>query len=271
MATIPKKSRGRPKSVFTESTAPTMQALDRALMVLAALARQDRATLTDLSMAVGVPPPTTHRILTTLQKHGHAQFDEATQHWMVGIEAYRIGVSYLKQTSLQDISRPVLRGLMERTGETANLAIPDGAEVVFVGQIETPNPIRAFFNPGTRTAMHASGTGKAILAARDDARVRALLQGTGLRRFTDRTLSTPADFFADMALTRQRGWSYDREERFDGMCCIGAAIRDAQGEAVAGVSISGPANRFVDSRVQEFGAAVVRAAAEITAGIGGQA
>ncbi|MBI1416420.1 MAG: helix-turn-helix domain-containing protein [Limimaricola sp.] len=273
MAQTPKKPRGRPRLTFSESSAGTMQALDRALIVLSALARAGHASLTDLSLAVGVPAPTTHRILTTLQKQGYAAFDEATQHWMVGLEAYRTGTAYLARTSLQEVGRPVMRRLMEATGETANLAVPDtsgtGAEVVFVGQVETPNPIRAFFAPGTRTAMHASGTGKAILATLDEARVRRMLERAGLPRFTPATLTEPAAFFADMAETRARGWSFDREERYLGMCCIGAAIFDARGEAVAGISISGPTSRFDPTRIAGFGEAVRDAARTITEGIGG--
>jgi IclR family acetate operon transcriptional repressor len=263
-----RRARGRPKSAFTES-AQTMQALDRALTVLNALSAQERATLTDLAIAVGVPTATTHRILTTLQARGYAEFDAARQTWSVGIEAYRTGAAFLKRTTLADVSRPVLRRLMEATGETANLAIADGGEVVFIGQVETQNPIRAFFHPGTRTPMHASGTGKAILAALGDDAARARLQTAGLPGFTPHTLTSPAGFFADLSETRARGWSFDREERYLGMSCIGAAIRDARGEVVAGVSISGPSNRFEGGMVAEFGRKVAGAADEISAAIGG--
>ncbi len=262
------RKRGRPKSVFTESTAPTMQALDRALGVLGALAAVERATLTDLAQSVDVPTPTTHRILITLQKHGYAAFDDTSQLWMVGIEAYRTGAAYLKRTTLTEVARPIMRLLMEETGETANLAVPDRAEVVFVGQVETTNPIRAYFNPGTRTPMHASGTGKAILAAMDDSRARKLLASVGLPAFTDRTLVDPAALIADLERTRARGWSYESEERFRGMSCIGAAIRDGRGEVVGGVSISGPSDRFTEARNATFGERVADAARQISLGIG---
>ena len=270
MTQTDRKARGRPKSPFTDSGAQTMQALDRALGVLHALARLERASLTDLALDLGIPAATTHRILSTLQKHRFAELDEATQDWMVGIEAYRTGASFLKRTNLADISRPVMRALMEATGETANLAIPDGAEVVFIGQIEPPNPIRAFFNPGTRTPMHASGTGKAVLASLPPERLNALIRASNLTAFTDSTLSTPAALLADLELTRGRGWSFDREERHIGMSCIGAAIFDARGEVVGGVSISGPSARFDTRSSEGYGRQVAAAAAEITRALGGK-
>ncbi|MGZ2257327.1 IclR family transcriptional regulator [Roseobacter sp. A03A-229] len=265
-----KRPRGRPKSQFKESSAGTLQSLDRALGILTAISKAERATLTDLSLSLGVPTATTHRILTTLQKHGFVAFDEERQDWVIGLEAYRTGVSFLNRTGLSAVSRPIMRQLMERTGETANLAIPDGAEVVFVAQIESSNPIRAFFAKGTRTSMHASGTGKAILAALPEARVRKMLMSTGLTSFTENTLITPDAFFEDLALTQDRGWSFDREERYAGMSCIGSVIYDEHREPCAGVSISGPSTRFDTHRVPELGATVAEAAREITQLIGGR-
>jgi IclR family acetate operon transcriptional repressor len=226
--------------------------------------------LTDLSLSLGIPTATTHRILTTLQKRDFVRFDEERQDWTIGIEAYRTGVAYLKRTNLSDAGRPVMRRLMEQTGETANLAVPDGAEVVFIGQVETGNPIRAFFPPGSRTPMHASGTGKAILAALSEERRLALLKGAGLQGFTENTHVTPRALFDDLEQTATRGWSFDRNERYEGMSCIGAAIFNDRGEPCAGVSISGPSSRFSDARLPEFGRAVAQAAAQITHLIAGQ-
>lgn len=265
-----KRPRGRPKSQFRESSAGTLQSLDRALGVLTAVARSERATLTDLSLSMGVPTATTHRILTTLQKHGFVAFSEERQDWSIGIEAYRTGAAFMNRTSLTEVSRPLMRRLMELTGETANLAIPDGSEVVFVEQVESLNPIRAFFARGSRTSMHASGTGKAILSTLPEDHVRTLLMNSGLHAFTERTLVTPAALFEDLSATRARGYSFDGEERYNGMSCIGSAIFDDKQEACAGVSISGPSSRFQDLRVPELGAMVAETAAEITRLIGGR-
>lgn len=267
---VQKRPRGRPKSQFRESSAGTLQSLDRALGILVAVSRAGRATLTDLSMSLGVPTATTHRILTTLQKHGFVTFNEDHQDWSIGIEAYRTGVSFMNRTNLTEVSRPVMRRLMERTGETANLAIPDGPEVVFVGQVESQNPIRAFFARGTRTSMHASGTGKAILSQMEQEDVRKLLMSNGLTAFTPKTLTTPADLFEDLEQTRLRGYSFDSEERHMGMSCIGSVIFDEHQDPCGGVSISGPSTRFDALRLPELGKVVLESAREITELIGGR-
>ncbi len=266
----PKRPRGRPKSQFKESSAGTLQALDRALAVLTSVASNDGATLSDLSREMDVPTATTHRILTTLQKHGFVSLDDARQEWRVGIEAYRTGAAFLKGNSVLEIGQSYMRKLMRNTGETANLAVPDGVHVVFVGQVEAANPIRAFFPPGTRTSMHASGTGKAILAAMSDQALDRVLSELVLEGYTPHTRASRDALLRDLDSIRGRGWSHDHEERHFGMACIGSAIFDAQGVPHAGISVSGPSSRFSEDRLEDLGAQVAQAARDITQLSGGQ-
>ncbi|MCR9257744.1 MAG: IclR family transcriptional regulator [Alphaproteobacteria bacterium] len=265
----PKRSRGRPRKVTTDGEPTTVQALDRGLQLLSLLSKEQRATLTELALRVGMPPSSAHRLLMTLQHHGFAEFDENTQEWMIGIEAFRTGSAYLKRTGLMEASHDIMRNLMETTGETANLAIADSGDVVFISQVESHNPIRAFFRSGTRSHMHASGIGKALLAEMSQQEVEQLLQKKGLPEFTDKTLTKPDRLFDDLAQTRARGWSFDDEERYTGMRCVAAPVFNAYGEAVAGISVSGPTSRLSDQRVAEISAAVRQAAATLTERIGG--
>jgi len=266
-----RRARGRPRTAESEAQGATVQALDRAVELMRALARDGKATLTDLAAQTGMPPSSAHRLLATLAAHGLVEFADATQEWMVGVEAFRIGSAFVQRSNLVDISREVMRRLVEETGETANLAIADDGEVVFLSQVDTQNPIRAFFRAGTRVHMHSSGIGKALLAEFDPRRVEQIVARRGLPAFTARTLSNSAALRADLDETHRRGWSLDDEERFDGMRCIAAPIFNAYGEPVAGVSISGPAVRFDDRALAELGARVRRAADEITRLTGGVA
>lgn len=264
-----RRGRGRPKSAFAETSASTIQALDRGLAVLSALARDGGGTLSDLSMRLGMPASTAHRVLATLEKHGFVDIDEQTQTWRVGLEAFRVGSAFMQRTNLLEVGRSSMRALMEQTGETANMGILDADHVVFIGQVETHNPIRAFHRPGSRGPMHASGIGKALLAAMPPDDVHKLLTRTGLQKFAPHTLTAPEDLLKDLEKTRQRGWSFDDEERFEGMSCVAAVIYDGFGEPVAGISISGPSARFAQASLPALGQAVKAAAAEVTDRIGG--
>ena len=266
LRTEPKRTRGRPRS---GQGGAVVQALDRGLTLLRVLAANDRATLTEIALSAGMVPSTAHRLLTTMQRHRITEFDDAMQHWMIGVEAFRIGSSFMRRTNLVEAGRGIMHDLMEESGETANMAVADSGDVVFISQVECNDPIRAFFRPGTRGRMHASGIGKALLAELSRDEVEAILARKGLPSFTPKTLTSPEALFADLEGTRVKGWSLDDEERTLGMRCLASAIFNEHREAVAGVSISGPSVRLPDARLAELGALVRNAAAAITEKVGG--
>ena len=264
-----RRPRGRPRSRERDAAPEPIKALDRGLSLLRHLAGEERATLTNIALQAELTPSSAYRILVTLQGHGLVEFDESTQEWAIGLEAYRVGSSYLARRGLLDVARPEMRELMRASGETANLAIADDGEVVFVAQVEARHPVRAFHGPGSRGHLHASGIGKALLAELDPAEVVERLRTKGLPGFTERTLTDVEALATDLALTRERGWSLDDEERHAGMRCIAAPIFDASGAAVAGISISGPTARFPDEALTALGMRVRRAAEAVTRRLGG--
>jgi IclR family acetate operon transcriptional repressor len=267
-----KKLRGRPRSLkLVSEPAGSVQAIDRGLGVLAIIAASDGLTLTDLAQRAGLAPSTAHRILASLEAHRFVFHDDERGLWLIGVGAFEVGTAFLRNRRLAGIGRIVMHELMERTGETVNLGIEDGGEVVFISQVESHGALRAFFRAGSRAAIHASGVGKALLAEMSEARVREILYKRGPAKFTDSTLVAPADLFQELAVINRRGWAVDDEERNLGMRCVAAAIFNEYGEAIAGVSVSGPTVRITPERALELGPQVKRAADEVTASIGGHA
>jgi len=161
--------------------------------------------------------------------------------------------------------------LMEEAGETVNLGLLDQGEVVFVSQIECREPIRAFFRAGERRAIHASGVGKALLSQMPRRQALEVLRQKGMRRLTDKTIVEIAAMERELNLIHARGWSVDDEEASPGMRCVAAAIFNEYGEAIAGVSISGPSARLPLDRLPQLGGMLVTTARRITAAIGGVA
>lgn len=263
-----KRARGRPKAFNPSPEQTTVQALDRALRILKVVAEGEGMSLTEVAEASDQAPATVYRALSTLEAHGVVEVQPATQLWFIGQEAFRIGSAFLGRTSLVEEARLVMRELMAATGETANLAIADGGEVVFLSQVETHQPIRAFFRPGTRGPIHASGIGKALLAWYPETAVARIVAKQGLAAFTPRTITDLGRLAAEMAETRARGWAVDDEERTEGMRCIAAPIFNEFREAVAGVSVSGPSVRM-DRQGEALGPLVRAAADRITRATGG--
>jgi IclR family acetate operon transcriptional repressor len=271
MDTALKRSRGRPRAFNPAPEQTTIQALDRALGILKVLAGGEGMSLTELAEAAGQSPATVYRVLSTFEAHGIVEVQPATQLWFVGQEAFRIGSAFLGRSSLVEQARAAMHELMADTGETANLAIADGGQVVFISQVETHEPIRAFFRPGTRGPIHASGIGKALLAHYPTEALDRIVREQGLAAFTPRTITDRDRLVAEMAQVRARGWAMDDEERTTGMRCIAAPIFNEFREAVAGISISGPTVRMAQRPSEELGARVRAAADRITRATGGTA
>ncbi|MFT6104225.1 MAG: IclR family acetate operon transcriptional repressor [Paracoccaceae bacterium] len=263
-----KKSRGRPRAFNDKTEQNTIQSLDRAMMILEELSGFDGLTLSELADRLTQSPATVYRVLVTLEVRGIVELDPATQTWNVGAKAFLIGSSFLRRTSVVDRARPFMRELMFATGETANLGVERGDEVLFVSQVETHASIRAFFPPGTMSPLHASGIGKALLAHSDKARVDAMLTRAPLRRFTATTLTNHTELLADLETIRTRGFSLDNEERTEGMRCVAAPVFNALGETVAGLSVSGPISRVTPAAALRLGKEVAAMARSLSTALG---
>lgn len=264
-----KKARGRPRDWHDKTAQNTIKSLDRAMEVFEYLSEAQGKPLTQLADEMGQSPATVYRILVTLEGRGLVEFDPQEQVWHIGPQAFVIGARFLRRTSLVDRARPIMRRLMEATGETANLGIEKEGAVLFLSQVETYASIRAFFPPGTLSQMHASGIGKALMAHMDADRLDRLLAASRPETYTDQTITDPDALRRDLELVRRRGYSVDNEERNLGMRCIAAPVFDMNREAIAGISVSGPTSRVGPEEIERLSRSVVQAAEDLTHAVGG--
>jgi len=265
-----RKSRGRPRAWHDKTEQNTIKSLDRAMEVFDFLSTSQGLSLSELADALNQSPATIYRILVTLELRRLVEFDASQQIWNIGPHAFVIGARYLRRTSLVERARPVLRKLMEATGETANLAVEKENQVLFLSQVETSATIRAFFPPGTLSQMHASGIGKAILAYMDDARLERFLNSASLEGFTPSTIISMTALKEELVDIRTRGYSIDDEEKNVGMRCIAAPVFDMNREVIAGISVSGPTSRIPPELTLDLVDAVIDAGRDLTKAIGGE-
>lgn len=262
------RPRGRPKSFYDKAPQNTIQSVDRALDVLEILASKSGMTLSEVAFELNQSPATIYRVLSTLQARGIIETDPATQMWNIGPAAFQIGYAFMRRSSVVERSRPIMRDLMVQTGETSNLGIEKSDMVMFVSQVETHETIRAFFPPGTQSPLHASGIGKALLAHYAQDRIARLLKNSSLERFTDKTITDPEKILEEMGTIRSQGFAFDDEEKASGMRCIAAPILNFYGEAVAGISVSGPTHRMTLGRIGTISEAVKQAAMTLSVSLG---
>ena len=269
--TYTRKARGRPRGWKNKSAQNTIKSLERAMEVFEFLSERQGMPLTQLATELNQSPATVYRILVTLEKRGLVEFDHVAQLWHIGPRSFVIGARFIRRTNLVERARPIMRKLMEDTGETANLGVQQENSVLFLSQVETQASIRAFFPPGTLSPMHASGIGKALLAHMDELRLNTLFSKNQLERFTAFSITEPTALRAHLSDIRTRGYSMDNEEKNTGMRCIAAPVFDFNGEAIAGISVSGPTSRIEPTRLEELIAPVMNAAQDLTFAIGGNA
>ena len=266
----PPARRGRTPN-GAESTTGAVQSLTRGLLILEQLSEiEGGLTLTDIANRVGLPGSTTHRLLNTMEKMDYVHQAGDLGLWYVGLKAFTVGSAFVAHRDFAIQSHPYLRRLMEQSGETANLSILDGYEVVFIGQVQCREIMRMLVKLGSRHPMHASGSGKAILAALPDDSINDILARHGLPRHTEHTIVTPDGLWNAVKLIRGHGYSYDDEEHALGLRCVAAAVYDEHKEPMGAISLAGPLSRLTDERIRALGPLVARTAAEITGRMGGK-
>jgi IclR family acetate operon transcriptional repressor len=262
--------RGRTPSKPGAVTAQ-VQSLTRGLSILEALAKAEAGiSLTDIARRVDLPPSTTHRLLSTLEKMGYVYQSEELGHWYVGLQAFTVGSGFLANRDFVGQSHVYMRRLMEQSGETANLAILDGTEAVFIAQVQCREMMRILVKLGSRVPLHASGVGKAIFAALPDEQIDAILKVKGLPRITDNTIVAPETMWAALKVIRHRGYSFDDEEHAPGTRCVAATIYDEHAEPLGAISLAGPSSRLPDERIKQLGPIVAHTAEELTRKLGGR-
>lgn len=270
----PAKRGKKPRGAISTSVQATgqVQSLTRGLTLLELIAQANGSVaLTDLAQQAGLPNSTTHRLLTTMQQQGFVRQVGDLGLWTIGSHAFIVGSSFLQSRNLLAMVHPMLRKLMEASGETVNLAVLDNSDhqAIIIDQVQCTALMRMSAPIGGKLPMHASGAGKAFLANLSDNQVSRLLHRKGLHAYTHATLVSPVHLKEDLAQIRRRGYSFDDEEHALGLRCIAACLFDEHREPFAAISISGPISRITDDRVTELGALVISAAKEVTLAYGG--
>jgi IclR family acetate operon transcriptional repressor len=212
--------------------AGTVQSLDRALDLIEALAQADRALgVGELAEGTRLPQGTVHRLLQTLQARGFVRRTESRK-YSLGTGAFRLGDA--AQRALVRTARPYLADLVRLSGETANLAVLEGDDVVYVEQVSSPHTLRMFAEVGRHVPPHSTAVGKVLLAALPRDRAVALLRRTGLPARTPATITTLDAFVAELDLVRERGWASDEQEQETGIRCVAVPVgRDGRVVAAA--------------------------------------
>ena len=246
------------------------QAITRAVAVLKAFGPEPaQRTPQELSSRTGLNRSTVYRILSALEREELVVSDGAGR-YRLGPELAILGGLALRQIDLRGVALPYLRELARHSGETIDLEVLRGAHVMVVEEIPGDYLLSTSSNIGTIYPAHCTATGKMLLAALPADALDALL-AAGLRACGPRSLTDAETLRAELSAARERGYAAAYGELEAHMHAVGAPIHDHTGQAVAAVSISGPAARMPRRREPELGRMVIAAAAQISHALGHRA
>jgi IclR family acetate operon transcriptional repressor len=222
-----------------------VQSLQRAFDLLERLADAGgEASLSELAAITGLPLPTIHRLIRTLVTLGYVR-QNRNRRYTLGSRLIRLGESASRQFGTW--ARPYLMQLVDQVEETANLAVLDGDEVVYVAQVPSKHSMRMFTEVGRRLLPHGTGVGKAMLAQLPRAEVLALLERTGLPAYTPNTITDTQELMDSLDQITEQGYALDESEQELGVRCIAVPLIGAP--TLSAVSVSGPEGRLTHDAV----------------------
>jgi DNA-binding IclR family transcriptional regulator len=247
----------------------TVSAVSKALQLLSAFSVKDRqASLAELASRTGIPRATAFRLLATLEEEGFVVKEGGE--YRPGFKCFIVGNVAAAGLDLRKEARPQLVSLRDDTGETAQVAILDSWQVVYLERVLSRQAVGYMTSrAGAILPAYCTGLGKVLLSYRPESEVVAWASTQAFKALTPNTITSVDRLIEEMRAIRDRGYGVDEQEREVGVRCIAAPIRDHEGEVVAALSVAGPGERMPRHLVgSEMAARVLGAAAAISARLG---
>ncbi len=217
----------------------------RALALLAELARHPEGiSLHRMTQQLGWPKPSVHRLCAQLEQAGWVLRSGGERNLGLGPAAQQFALATLRHDAANAERRAILRTLVDRVGETCNLTMLAGAEVLYVERVESAWPLRLHLEPGSRVPLHCTASGKLLLAHMPKTQRTRLLAVRPPWPATPKTLVDAADIEKEMRAIVRRGYSLDREEFLLGLIAVAVPVPGDDGRPVAALAMHGPLGRL---------------------------
>ena len=208
---------------------------------------QHPATLAELAVSVGVPKPTMHRWLGSLETAGLLQRTPDGRRYELAARASHLAFSILSNKPAGAIRHEILRRVVQDVGEACNLTILDGTEVTYLDRVESKWPLRITFQQGSKVPAYCSASGKLFLALMQPAKRDLILSEMPFERLTENTVTDKSVLLTELTDIRRDGYALDREEFLSGLVCLAVPIFQQKGRSrtcVAALAIQAPVTRL---------------------------
>lgn len=251
---------------MNETPSPTSAAALRAFAISEVIVRAGRPIpLSEIVEQCGLPAPTVFRILSMLEGAGLVQREPTGKTYGVGHRLARFGLEVMTNNSVRTERRVILRRVVDEIGETCNLAMLSGDEIIYIDRIETDWSLKAELKPGSRVPLHCTSSGKLFLSQMPKARRRRLLESLSCKRYTDNTITDINLLESQLERIAITQVGVNSEEFQAGVIGVAVPVRDAQGKMIASLALQAPVARLPMNRAMEYLPSLQRAAAAMTA------
>jgi DNA-binding IclR family transcriptional regulator len=252
--------------------APTIKSVEKAIDLLF-LFDGDRTVMDvkTIARALGVPLRTTYRLVNTLRSRDVLSVEEGTGQCRLSPRLRRLLAAMDDSADVVRLSGPFLEALARTSGETAQLYLPHGDEVVLVEVVESPHVLRAGPRKGQRIPLHCGAGAKPVLAFQPIDEWDAYIRRNGLRKHGPNTVTDPGRLKRDLAAIRRTGFAVSHQEFIPGVRSLGVPLRDANDRVVGTVGLVGPDTRLTRARTRELEPLLRNAAVAIDAAVWGRA
>ncbi|MGW5691536.1 IclR family transcriptional regulator [Streptomyces asiaticus] len=240
-----------------------IESVGNALVALDLLRSEPSIRVTDLADQLGVARSTAQRLMSSLISHGLAIPHDAGQGYAAGAALLRLGARALDRLTVREVAHPSLVTLARVTGETCELAVLDGAEVLLVDVVEGAHTLRVVDPVGSRAPAHLTAVGKAMLASLPVAELKRLLAEEDLEVRAQRSIGTRAELAKQLVQVRADGYASAQMELGDDYVGVAAPVLGPHGEIAAGLTVAIPAIRATEDFAATIGPKVAVAGREI--------
>ena len=243
-----------------------VQSVERALTILEILARAGEDGVTQIAAELGVHKSTAFRLLAALENSGLVEQVADRGKYRLGMGILRLAGATTARLDVVQEARPICRALATATGETVNVAVLAGGSALYVDQVAGGSSLQAHNWVGQHIPLHATSNGKVLLSELPETELAATL-GT-LAAHTGSTITTRKILRTQLAEVREQGYAVAVDELEEGLTAVAAPVRNAHGDVVASLSVSGPTFRLGDAQVAAMLPDLLESAAEISRRLG---
>jgi IclR family transcriptional regulator, pca regulon regulatory protein len=247
------------------SPALLIQSLARGLAVIRTFDRDhQRLTISDVAQRAHLTRATARRFLLTLTDLGYASFDGKL--FALTPRVLDLGYAYLSSTPLWEVAQPHMEAVVAQLHESCSISVLQDNDIVYVARVPTKRIMTVTLGIGSRLPALATSMGRVLLAHANEAQRQRYFGVVEMTKFTSRTVTDPARLRELLREVVQRGWALVDQELEEGLRSVAVPIRDAGGQVIAAMNLSGHASRVTVAQMKrEFVPALLQASARITA------